>query len=71
MGTGCLNDDFCFLFLEMLKIIAQEGAGLLPDMELAFNTFISPRIWTLWEDMEIIQEAANTDGIHIERRWDI
>ncbi|KAE9963611.1 hypothetical protein BLS_009123 [Venturia inaequalis] len=42
-GTNCLNSDECDGFMDMLKEVV-EDAPWIPDVEIPFNTYVSPRI---------------------------
>jgi hypothetical protein len=59
--TNCDNADFCDVFLEMVREVTEAGAGALPDMEIPFNAFISPRILVPWEDMERLRQKAEKE----------
>lgn len=45
-GTSCFNCDFCDTFGDMLQAVVGEARGMIPDIKMAVNAYVSPRIWT-------------------------
>ncbi|KAK1987330.1 hypothetical protein LZ30DRAFT_536528, partial [Colletotrichum cereale] len=62
-GTGCYDMNICLLFMQMLEAVAEEAPGVIPDMRIPFNGFISPRIWPKWNDLTDMKWANETEGI--------